>query len=212
MKKLIFFLFVFNYLYSSIKAQSNEHHDNLFIGLGGGIYRGNPLSVDIKWMRPKKLSFMLQVYTYSYNEPRILTNNLISNEFKTNGFSLKPGIIPLHYNNESYNAYLGLQAVISANDQQLSLYYNDAFGEQKRTYNQTNITYGFELTGGIHCKLGSHFYLETGLKVGIKPSHVTFQNKEVPNYNSYYNYAPSQGFGKSFLYPNILLGLGYYLN
>lgn len=201
-----------NGVIEKVNAQQNVHPNNVFVGLGIGFYRSNPLSLDAHWVRHKKLSFILQCYYYSYKEPRSLSNNLISNEFTTTGFSIKPGIVPIQYENNFIRFYTGLQAVLSANEQQLALIYQDAFGEKRRNYNQTNLTYGAELTGSIQYKVAPNFYFETGIKVGLKPNKLIFQNPEVPNYNSYYNYAPSQGFGKDYFYSNVILGLGYYLN
>lgn len=196
-------------LINPCNAQPSEKHSFVTIGIDAGVYSGGLLSLSSKWVRENKTSFIVQINPYSYTSSSTVSSNMLSNELTTTGFTIKPGIIPLQHHSKYQYFYLSVMGVATYNSQQLKLIYQDAFGTSQKQYNQNNFTLGLEILGNIHHKVSSHIYLETGVRFGLKPNKVILKNPDVDSYNSYYEYAPSQGFGKGNIYANILFGIGY---
>lgn len=206
--KLLFILLLTSSLLKAQEADSSS----ITLGLNMGIYPGGVLGIDLKYLRPKGPSILFAANYYNYTTQSPNFQNKISNALTISGLSIKPGLSILQHQTKNSILYLGLQGVITYNNSKLDINYNDAFGKHTTTYQDNHLTVGAEVTTSIIMKLSRRFYIETGIKTGLKPKTVILQNPEIANYNSYYNYAPSQGFGLSAFYLNALFGMGFKIN
>lgn len=206
--RLTILFILFGLSLSAQQLETNQYS----LGLCAGLYRGTILGIDFKTMRPEHFSFFLQGNYFKYGDESLVKDNKIWNSSQSRGITLKPGISFLQKNTENKFLYLGAQGVVTYTKNTLTLNYNDGLGTNSTVYSHSPITFGAELIGGFCAKFNQTFYLETAVIAGIKPSKVILPNPEIPNYNAYYGYAPTQGFSNNSLYMNVKFGIGILFN
>ncbi len=213
--KLLLFAVTLITYFTSATAQQEYTKSSFSFGINAAIYRQNPLGLEAKWMREKMPSFMLRLNYFNIDnrafesestDPQILTHRLT-----IQGITLKPGIILLQHRDKNTYLYLGMLGVVTAGKHSLKFTYNDAFGTSQKTYNQNLVNYGAELEFGGDIFLSSKLYLGLQIKTGVKQTEANLFNTVVGNHNNYYNYTPTQGYGKNPLYVNFGLSLGVHL-
>lgn len=213
--KLTLILMLFMTGTSILAQDTTDTRSKLSLGINAAIYKQDVLGLEAKWMREKMPSFMLRLNYFNIDnkafETELTDPQILTHRFTMQGLTLKPGIIILQHRDRNTYLYLGMLGVVTASQHQLKFDYNDAFGLTSQSHKKNYINYGAELEFGGDIFLSSKIYLGLQIKTGIKQNSKNLFNNIVSNHNSFYNYTPTQGYGKEPYYINFGLSLGVHL-
>lgn len=189
--------------------------------LGGELspYRGNPFGLDIKFVRDRKPSFGLKLNLFDYEDPRpvSINSNLYTNEphieqaYSIRGITLKPSVSLLNRVTPNHIITWSQSLVLSQASHEMQINYSDIMGHTTQHHTRTSLTFGFESDVTYHQRIFRLLYISASARLGYKPTSVRLFDDVIRDYPSFYDYAPSQGYGKSALYVNVSLGAGIVL-